>query len=216
VREAEEYAAHYFANASNPGGMITFKEPPFKDSAARNKWLKDFEERHMGAHNNGRLALVAGDASFVPFSVKPEDAQLLMSRRFNIQEICRIFDIPPMLLGDMSDMNLTNAPALDRFFLKYCLRSRLRQLQKEFTRKLFTGAEKGRFFVKFNTSAFLQADDSARALFYEKMFGLGIYTQNHILRLEDMNPIGEEGDKRYITVQVQSDNNNTLVEEPLS
>jgi HK97 family phage portal protein len=197
---ADEFSASYFQNASHPKGYLKLKNS-LRDETAVNRLRDGWDALHSGPSNAGRVAVLENGSEYVALAVRPEDAQLLATRQFSVLEICRIFRLPPHKLGDLSNSHYNNIEAANLDYLQTSLMFWLESIEAEFTRKLFKPSESN-LFVEHNVDALLRGAVRERTEHYREMFALGVYTQNDILRKENMNSIGSDGDKRYVTKQI--------------
>jgi phage portal protein BeeE len=142
---------------------------------------------------------------WVQTTVPPEDAQFLATRQFQVVEIARIYRLPPHKIGDFTQSHLANIESSNLDYLTTTLMPWLEAIEQELNRKLFTADERAEgYFVEHNMSALLRGDMKSRAEFYTKLRDLGVLSPNQICRLENMNPIGPEGDIRLVPLNMTS------------
>jgi HK97 family phage portal protein len=133
--------------------------------------------------------------------INPDDAQLLQSRAFSVEEICRWFRVPPFMVGH-SEKSTSWGTGIEQQmigFLTFTLGPWLKRIEQAIQKDLMTPAERSRYFVKFNVEGLLRADSAARAAFYSAMVNNGIYTRDECREKEDMLPMG--GNAAVLTVQ---------------
>ncbi len=180
---AQEYASKLFANGATPSGILshpgTLKDP----SKLRDSWQSTFG----GSQNAGRVAVLEEGVSYQPVTMKPEDAQFLEIRKFETQEIARIYRVPPHMIGDLEHATLRNVEEQSLEFVKYTLQPWLVRWEEEIERLLLTPAEKGEYFVKFNLNSLLRGDSKSRFEGYRVGVNSGIYSVNDVRQLEDMD-----------------------------
>ncbi|WP_291208992.1 phage portal protein [Hyphomonas sp.] len=209
----EEFGAKFFANEAKSGGFLLHpgklsggaKENIGKAKDKRSDPGADVE-RQGGLDNAHRIKVLEEGMKFIPTTIPPEDAQFLGTREFNIAEIARIYDVPLILLQshEKSTSWGTGVEQLMIGFVRQTIEPWVAAWEQELNWKLFNEEERAKgYFVKFNMNALLRGDMQARAMFYKELFSLAGLTPNNILALEDMDPIGPEGDQRFVSNNVQ-------------
>jgi HK97 family phage portal protein len=196
----EEFGAKFFANDAKSGGFLMHPDKVGAGAAANLR--ASFEEK-SGIQNAHRVKVLEEGMKFVQTTIPPEDAQFLGTRLFQIGEIARIYDVPLILLQSHDGVPSwgTGIEQLMIGFVNQTIAPWVYAWEQELNWKLFTGQERERgLYCKFNLKGLLRGDSAARGDLYTKLFGLGAYTPNRILELEDEEPIGPDGDKRFISV----------------
>ena len=212
----EKFGAKFFANDAKSGGFLMH---PGKLSSNAHTNLKggdkggDGENKPNAANPASRLQAQGGldnahrikvleeGMKFVQTTVPPEDAQFLGSREFQIAEIARIYDVPLVLLQshEKSTSWGTGVEQLMIGFVRQTIQPWVAAWEQELNWKLFTPEEREqRLYVKFNINALLRGDMAARAAFYRELFSMGVLSPNRICALEDMDPIGEDGETHFV------------------
>lgn len=198
----QDFSERFFGNDAKPGGLL--KHPGNPKSEARKEFRKTWTEEHGGPGKAGRVGVLwggwewqAGDAT-----MELEKAQLLETKRFQIEELARWFNLPPHLLRDLSRATFSNIEHQGIDFVVYSLTPPLVNKEQEYKRKLLKQIDPG-LYCKHNVAALLRGDSAARSAFYKELWMLGVLSQNDIRELEDMNPI-EGGDVYYVPVNMQS------------
>lgn len=188
---ADQCAATFFGNGVKPS--IVLSTPGALDAETKKRLQDDLDTKYT--NNNSHRAFIAeGGVTVTPFSIPMNEAQFLESRIFELQEIARIFRVPPHMIGDLSRATFSNVEAQDLSFEKHTIRPWLVRDEQELKRKLFTPSEWGRFYVKHNVDALLRADVKTRFEAYKTAILCGIRTQNECRALEDLDPV-EGGDR---------------------
>ncbi|WP_429158913.1 phage portal protein [Desulfitispora alkaliphila] len=185
----EEYGATYFKNGANPGGVL---EHPgiLKDPAkVRDSW----NSVYGGSNNANRVAVLEEGLSFKPISIPPEQSQFLQTRKFQINEIARIFRIPPHMIGDLEKSSFSNIEQQSLEFVKYTLTPWLSRWEMAMKKTLLSPSEKKDYFFKLNVEGLLRGDYKTRMEGYSIGIQNGFLSPNDVRHLEDMNPI-EHGD----------------------
>jgi HK97 family phage portal protein len=148
-----------------------------------------FDERQQGASNAGRVLILSDGLTFTPFQVSPEDAELLGSRKFAVEEICRLYQVPPPLVQDYSNNTFTNSQAAGRWFAQFTLGPWARKIEAALTRSLLpagSGLE-----VEIDLSVFLRGDPEARWAAHKIAVDSGILDADEIREIEGFNPRGQ-------------------------
>lgn len=194
-------ARKVFENGVMPSGFLETDKPlSGEQRAVLEKLLQD---KFVGAINAGRPMLLDNGLKWQSLSINPEDAQLLESRKFSGEEICRIFGVPPGMVGygDKASNWGTGKEVDVLGFEKFTLRKRLRRFERALTKQLLTRAERqSGAYIKFNIEGLLRGDSAGRASFYQIMVRLGVLTRNEARRLENLPPI-EGGDVPIVQMQ---------------
>lgn len=194
-------ARKFFANGVLPSGVLETSVALDKGQRAELEGL--LQEKFAGAINAGRPMLLDNGLKWTALSINPEDAQLLESRKFSGEEICRIFGVPPGMVGygDKASNWGTGKEVDVLGFEKFTLRKRLRRFERALTKQLLSRAERqSGAYIKFNIEGLLRGDSAGRAAFYQIMVRLGVLTRNEARRLENLPPI-EGGDVPIVQMQ---------------
>lgn len=165
------------------------------------KQREEFKKNIRGAVERGEAPLLEGNTDVQTIGISPKDAQLLESRAFSVEEICRWFRVDPALVGHgQKDSNWgTGLEQKMIWFLMFTLRPWLTRIEQAISKDLLTPAERLRYYPKFNVEGLLRADSKARASFYGVMVDKGILTRDEVRALEDRAPMG--GNAAKLTVQ---------------
>ncbi len=184
----EEYGAKFFANGAQPGGVLehpgTIKDP----QRVRESWQSTFG----GSGNANKIAVLEEGMKYTPISISPEQAQFLETRKFQINEIARIFRVPPHMVGDLEKSSFSNIEQQSLEFVKYTLDPWLTRWEQSIYRSLFTDSEKKKYFVKFNVEGLLRGDYTTRMAGYATARQNGWMSANDIRELENLDRIPEE------------------------
>ena len=188
-------ATSYFGNSTQVFGVL--KHPGKLSEEASNRLKSSGNNGYSGPYNSNRTAILEEGLDFKPITIPASDRQLLDSRQFQVQEIARIFRVPPHLIGDLSKANYNSMEQLSIEFVRTTLRPYLVNIESELNRKLFRESERGKFYIKMSVEGLLRGDSQARANFYKEMLQTGVFSINEVRRFEDLNPI-EGGDKHLV------------------
>ena len=184
----EEYGAKFFANGAAPSGVLeypgTFKDP----NRVREAWQSQFG----GSSNSGKIAVLEEGMKYTPISISPEQAQFLETRKFQINEIARIFRIPPHMIGDLEKSSFSNIEQQSLEFVKYTLDPWVIRWEQSIARTLLNPDEKQTYFVKFNLEGLLRGDYASRMNGYATARQNGWMSANDIRELENLDRIPPE------------------------
>lgn len=193
---ADTYAAAYFGNAANPGGVIEVPGELTEDQAQ--DIGRDWNITHTGPYRAGKIGVLSGGASFKPLTLNAQDAQLLDTRRFNVEDIARLFRVPISLLGHpvAGAMSFASVEAQNLSFVQHSLRPLLERLEQAFSTLL----PESDGFIKFNLDALLRGTTLERYEAYTKGLREGFLSLNDVHAFEDMAPIAD-GDNYRVPLQ---------------
>ena len=184
----EEYGAKFFANGAAPGGVLehpgTIKDP----QRVRESWQSTFG----GSGNANKIAVLEEGMKYTPISISPEQAQFLQTRKFQINEIARIFRVPPHMVGDLEKSSFSNIEQQSLEFVKYTLDPWIIRWEQSIMRSLFLTEEKSTYFAKFNLEGLLRGDYQSRMNGYAIGRQNGWMSANDIRELENLDRIPEE------------------------
>ena len=184
----EEYGAKFFENGASPSGVLehpgTIKDP----ERLRESWNSLFK----GSGNSHKVAVLEEGLSFKPIAISPNEAQFLETRKFQIDEIARIFRVPPHMVGDLEKSSFSNIEQQSLEFLKYTLDPWVTRWEQSIHRSLFLESEKRDYFVKFNVDGLLRGDYQSRMNGYAVGIQNGFMSPNDIRSLENMDLIPDE------------------------
>ena len=193
---ADTYAASYFGNAANPGGVIEVPTELTQEQAS--DIGRDWNITHTGPYRAGKIGILSGGASFKPLQINAQDAQLLDTRRFSVEEIARIFRVPLSLLGHpvAGAMSFASVEAQNLSFVQHSLRPILERIEQS----LSTLLPEADGFIRFNLDALLRGTTIERYDAYTKGLREGFLSLNDVHAYEDMAPI-ESGDQYRVPLQ---------------
>ncbi|MBD2842699.1 phage portal protein [Erythrobacter rubeus] len=190
-----------FANGVRPSGILETETALSGDQRAELEAL--LQEKFVGAVNSGKPMLLDNGLKWSALTLNPEDAQLLESRKFDGEEICRIFGVPPAMVGygDKASNWGTGKEVDVLGFIKFALRKRLRRIEQALMKQLLTRTERqAGVTIEFNLEGLLRGDSRGRAEFYQIMVRLGLMTRNEARAKENLPPI-EGGDVAMVQMQ---------------
>ncbi len=184
----EEYGAKFFSNGANPGGVLEHPGVVKDPARIRESWNAVYQ----GSGNAHRVAVLEEGMKFQSIGIPPEQAQFLETRKFQINEIARIFRIPPHMIGDLEKSSFSNIEQQSLEFVMYTLDPWVVRWEQAIQRALFSESEKRQFFVKFNVDGLLRGDYESRMNGYAVGRQNGWLSSNDIRELENLNRIPED------------------------
>ena len=184
----EEYGAKFFANGANPGGVLEHPGVLKDPKRVRDSWNAVYQ----GSGNAHRIAVLEEGMKFHSIGIPPEQAQFIATRKFQLNEIARIFRIPPHMIGDLDKSSFSNIEQQSREFVKYTLDPWVSRWEQAIHKSLLKPDEKRQYFVKFNVDGLLRGDYESRMNGYAIGRQNGWLSANDIRELEDMNRIPED------------------------
>ena len=191
----EEYGPTLFANGANPGGVLEHPGILKDPSKVRESW----NQVYQGTNNSHKVAVLEEGMIYKTIGIPPNEAQFLETRKFQINEIARLYRIPPHMVGDLEKSSFSNIEQQSLEFVKYTLDPWVVRFEQAFQKALLLPDEKKTYFIKFNVDGLLRGDYQSRMNGYAIGRQNGWLSTNDIRRLEDMNPLSkEEGGDLYL------------------
>ncbi|MDU3187418.1 MAG: phage portal protein [Ligilactobacillus animalis] len=188
---AEQYGSTFFKNDATPGGVLEHPNIVKDPERLRKSWQAQFS----GA-NNHSVAVLEEGMTFHQLSIPPDQAQFLDTRKFQLDEIARIFRVPPHLIGDLERSTFSNIEQQSLEFVKYTLNPWCVRWEQAINQQLL-GA--GNYFVKFNVDGLMRGDYESRMNGYAIGRQNGWLSANDIRELEDLNKIpADQGGDDYL------------------
>ncbi len=191
----EEYGASFFANGASPGAVLEHPGVLKDPEKVRTAW----QEAYGGPHKANRVAVLEEGMKFTPISINPQEAQFLETRKFQIEEIARIFRVPLHLIGDLDHATFSNIEEQSLEYVQYTLQPWLIRWEQAIQRSLFTPEEKKTMFCRFNVDGLLRGNYQSRMQGYSIGIANGFMSVNDVRALEQMDLIpDEEGGNTYM------------------
>ena len=191
----EEYGASFFANGANPGGVLEHPGVLKDPSKVRESW----NSVYRGVSNAHKIAVLEEGMKYQQIGIPPEEAQFLETRKFQINEIARLYRIPPHMVGDLDKSSFSNIEQQSLEFVKYTLDPWVIRWEQSLQRSLLLPGEKGKYFIKLNVDGLLRGDYQSRMNGYAVGRQNGWFSANDVREMENMNPIpDEEGGNLYL------------------
>ncbi|MDC9612311.1 phage portal protein [Xenorhabdus khoisanae] len=191
----EEHGSRLFGNGAVTSGVLQTEEKLTDDAFDRLK--TDFEAQHQGLANAHKPLILEMGLKWQQISLSAEDAQFLETRKFQLEEICRIFRVPLHMVQNTDRATFNNIENLGIGFINYSLVPYLTRIEQRINAGLVRNSKQGQFYAKFNTGALLRGDMKSRFEAYATGINWGIYSPNECRELEELNP--REGGDIYLT-----------------
>lgn len=184
---ANRHARQFLANGANPSGVI--KHPGTMTAEQKTHLREQFNTKHAGATNSGRALILDGGLEWQAAQISPEDAELLETRRFGVEEIARLFQVPPPIIGDYTHNTFTNSETAGRWFATFCLAPWARKIEAEFARSLFPSGSP--YELELDLSGFLRGDPETRWNAHKIALDAKVLDPDEVRQVEGWNPRSE-------------------------
>ena len=191
----EKYGSAFFRNGAQPAGVLEHPGVLKDPQKIRDNWMNAYG----GASNAHRVAVLEEGMAYKPISLPPEDSQFLSTREFGVEEICRIFRVPPHMVQDLKRATFSNIEHQSIDFVVHTLDPWLRRIEKVIVKDVLLEDEQEEYFPQFNVDGLLRGDYKSRMEGYNIARQGGWMSANDIRRLENLDPIpASEGGDLYI------------------
>lgn len=191
----EEFGAKFFENGASPSGVLEHPGILKDPERVRTSW----NAAYGGSSNAHKVAVLEEGMKYTPISISPNEAQFLETRKFQINEIARIFRVPPHMVGDLEKSSFSNIEQQSLEFVKYTLDPWVIRWEQSLSRALFSKEEKKNLFFKFNVEGLLRGDYQSRMTGYATARQNGWMSANDIRELENLDRIpSEDGGDLYL------------------
>ena len=191
----EEYGARFFGNGARPGGILEHPGVVKDPDKLRESWNKVYQ----GAKNSNKIAVLEEGMKYHEIGLSPEASQFLQTRKYQLNEICRIFRVPPHLVGDLERSTFSNIEHQSIDFVTHTIRPWLVRWEQAIYKSLLNDKERSIYYSKFNVDGLLRGDFATRMQGYATARQNGWMSINEIRKLEELNPISkEEGGDAYL------------------
>ena len=196
----ETYGNTFFRNGAKLSGVLSTDRQMSELSLERLK--TSFQEQYSNLNDANKTLVLEEGLKFQSVAISNEQAQFLSSRDMAIQEVARVYNIPPHMLKDLSKSSFNNIEQQSTEFVRYSVQPYLSNLEAEMNLKLFKSSEQGKLFTNFDANGLLRGSPNDRGSFYDKMVKVGAMTINEVRERENMNMV-EGGDELYVSNQIQ-------------
>ena len=191
----DEFGAAFFQNGAQPGGVLEHPNVLKDPKRVRESWNAIYQ----GSRNAHRIAVLEEGMTYKPITISPEQAQFLETRKFQIDEIARIFRVPPHMIGDLEKSSFSNIEQQSLEFVKYTLAPWISRWEQAIQRSLLLLSERTRYFARFNVEGLLRGDYQSRMNGYAVARQNGWMSANDIRELESLDKIpDEQGGNLYL------------------
>ena len=194
----EAHGSTYFGNGARPGIVLESDNPIPAEAAERLR--EQWERMHRGPDRAHRTAVLPNGVKAHELSGSNEAAQFLETRQYQVIEICRAFRVPPHMIQDLTRSTYSNIEVQGTEFVQHCLLPHLKRWEAAISRDLIVDDE--RYFAEHSVSGLLRGDHASRSAYYVSALQNGWMTVNEIRELENLNPIGPEGDKHFVQLNM--------------
>ena len=197
ARSLEAHGLTYFSNGARPGVVLQSDNPIPTEAAERMR--EQWERMHRGPDRAHRTAVLPNGLKVHELSGSNEASQFIEARKLAVIEICRAFRVPPHLVQSLDGATFSNIEHQSREFLTYTLLPHLRRIEDSVSRDLIDDPT---LFAEHDVHALMRGDSAARAAWYQQALTSGIMSINEVRAAEGLNPIGPEGDERFMQVNM--------------
>ena len=184
----EKYGSVFFKNGGQPSGVLEHPGVLKDPQKIRDSWM----DTYGGANNAHKIAVLEEGMEYKPISLPPEDSQFLSTREFGVEEICRIFRVPPHMVQDLKRATFSNIEHQAIDYVVHTLDPWLVRIEKAIVKDLLLEEEKDLYFPKFNVDGLLRGDYKSRMDGYSVGISTGIISPNEARRKENMPPVSRE------------------------
>lgn len=181
----EEYGSNYFKNGANPGGIIEYPTAMKEDAFQRFK--TSFNEKYSGIGNTSKVLFLENGTKYIKIGNNPEESQSLESRKFQVIEIARFFNVPPHKIMDLERATFSNIEQQSIDFVQSCIGPMCVKIEQTIYKDLLSVKERKIYYAKFNLMGLLRGDSNARKEFYTAGIQNGWFSPNDVRELEDLN-----------------------------
>jgi len=194
----EAHGSTYFGNGARPGIVLESDNPIPAEASERLR--EQWERMHRGPDRAFRTAVLPNGVKAHELSGSNEAAQFLETRQYQVIEICRAFRVPPHMIQDLTRSTYSNIEVQGTEFVQHCLLPHLKRWEAAISRDLIVDDET--YFAEHSVSGLLRGDHASRSAYYVSALQNGWMTVNEIRELENLNPIGPEGDKHFVQLNM--------------
>ncbi|MGA0583251.1 MAG: phage portal protein [Castellaniella sp.] len=187
AQSEQEHGTATFRNGAKLAGVLETAQvlKPEQKQALKDSW----SAQYGGASNSGRTPVLEAGMTYKPISMSLEDAEWIEARKFNVYEVCRLFRVPPVIVGAMESANYSNSVELNRQFVTLTLRRWLSMWEQAINTKCLTPAAQRTYFAEHAVEGLLRGDSTTRAAFYQSGINAGWMLRSEARDLENLKPI---------------------------
>ena len=201
--DVQTYSSTFFKNGGKLSGIL--ESDRALSEQAIDRLRNSFNSNYGTLSGSNQTAVLEEGLKYKSISVTPDQAQFLSSRQFSVEEVARIFGIPPHLLRDLSKSSFNNIEMQSQEFVSYSLMPYITKIELEMSLKLFRKNVIGREYIKFNVNGLLRGNVKDRADYYKTAITNGWMSVNEVRQKEDLNRI-DDGDNNYLQMNMTTIN----------
>jgi HK97 family phage portal protein len=194
---SERFAGATFRNGAQLSGILTHPEHLGEEATANLK--RSFSETYAGADKAGAVAVLEEGLRWQQISVSPDDAQMLESRRFSVEQLARIFRVPTPIIGHYEGGNYAALAAVGQWFYTQTIQPWLIRWERTIERAMLTPAGRRQVEVEFDLDLLLRGDMLTRLQAYRIGREIGLYSANELRRFEHLNPRSDDDGDAYLS-----------------
>lgn len=203
AHDAEQHSSNFFKSGANLSGII--KANANLTNEQKKQIKESWNSAFAGGGSNVSVAILPSGLDYQPISVSPEDAQLLDSRKYEVIEIARFFNISPVKLFDLTNNSYSSLEHTQLSYIQDTIYPYIQMMTDEFNTKLFTPSEQEMYEIEFDFSQLLETDKEAQASYFKTLLVNGIMSLNEVRERLDL-PKVENGDTHFIQLNMTSVN----------
>lgn len=192
----EKYGSVFFKNGAQPMGVLEHPSVVEDPERLRREW----SEKYGGTNNAHKVVVLEEGMHFSPISLPPEDSQFLSTREFGVEEICRIFRVPPHMVQSLKRATFSNIEHQSIDFVVHTLDPWLVRIEQAITKDLLLENEKDAYYPKFNVDGLLRGDAESRMKAYAQEITNGFLSPNDARRKENLPPIPDDEGGNFFVV----------------
>lgn len=193
----ERHAASTFRNGVRLSGVLS--HPDQIGNEASENIRRSFVENYGGSGNAGSVAVLEEGLKWQSISVAPEQSELLESRKFTVESVCRLFGVPPQLIGATQASNYANMTEASRHFARFCVVPWCTRWEQALARALFSEADRASHEIELNVDELLRGDPLQRAQTWRVLREIGAVSANEVRREEGWNPRADAGGDEFLS-----------------
>lgn len=183
ARSAQDYGAQYFGNGGQMTGVLSTDQP------LKNEQINVVQQSWNASSTNAGTKLMPFGFKYQRIGIPPEEAQFIQTRKFQAEEICRIFSVPPALVQLESQTTYNNVEQQNLMFARHTVLPWAKRIEQELNRKLLSGIEQPTHYFKFELNDLFRGDMAARSAFFTQMLQNGVMSINEVRAQEELNPV---------------------------
>lgn len=197
-KSRSKFLSSFYANGTTTMGIL--KTPTAIGKEGKEKMRNEWQKLNSGMSNANRVAILDAGLDYQEIGMPLADAQFLETSKFSILEVSKIYKIPPHKLGQLDRATFSNIENQSLEYVKNTIHPIVTNWEQEINFKLFTKSEQKSYYVKFNLASELRGDSESRGKFYKTMIEIGAFCINDVLELEEMESIGDIGEKHFVSL----------------